>query len=793
MPRLFIRLMLVALQAFHLPAGEAPKADFCVSPGGDDANPGTAERPFATPARARDAVRKLLAGGSREVCVLLRGGRYELAETLVFLPDDGAAEGRSVTWAAWPGETPVLSGGREIKGWRRVEGNRWTAEVPDVKAGAWFFRQLFVDGVRAPRARWPNDPDLLRIRTVSTDAKTIVVSQAPPAALAGQDAELVVFQNWSISRALITSSEGAKLTTASSVGWMGHGDYTTASPGKPVFIEHAREFLDRPGEWHLDRKAGTLTYVGKPDEDLTQRRVTASRLERILAIEGTRGKPVRGLRFVGLHFEGAEFPLPAFGYSEIQAGHYGPSTKEPTHVQPAAMECSYAEGCRFERCRVSQCGGAGIAFGPGCRGNAVVGCRIEDLGGNGVMIGWRGKGELQSHELDADWKDPADAPQGNVVENNLIQRCGAVSHGSVGIFVAFSGDTRIAHNLIRDLPYTGISIGFRWNPTPTTQRNCIVELNHIHDAMQMLADGGGIYSLGFQPGTVFRGNLIHHIHRSRFAHGGAPNNGFFVDEGSKGFLFEANTVYATSGEPVRFNQCQQGWHTWKDNAFGKAAASQKGRVGQALVCAVAGDGLEVPHAEALEPGPLTLSAWVFLEKYPEGEDARRWVVNKNGNEWAQGHYALIVSGREAGAYLNIGGGQANCFEAIGASGSLTLKRWHHLAATYDGKDLKVYADGVLVAGKAVNRKRVAGSGPLVIGRRADGFANAQFAGLLDDVRVYGRALSEAELKAMAQDPAQAPAEGLAGAWGFDAEPDGETPAAKLAAQAGLEPPYRVDE
>jgi len=542
------------------PAAETPKGDFCVAPAGNDAHPGTAARSFATLARARDAVRKLLAGGPRDVTVLLRGGRYELTDTLVFTPEDGAAEGRTVTYAAWPGETPVVSGGREINGWRKETGNRWTAELPDVKAGTWFFRQLFVDGERATRARWPNYPDLLRAQTVSEDVKTITINTAPPGNLAGQDGEIVVFQNWSVSRALVTASEGAKLATASSVGWiwMGGDDYLRSlmatSPGKPLFLEHAREFLDQPGEWFLDRKTGVITYVATPDQDLTRRRVTASRLERVLAVAGAREKHVRGLCFVGIQFEGAEFPLPVFGYSEIQAGHFGTSTKEPTHVQPAALECLYAENCRFERCRISQCAGAGIAFGAGCRKNTVRGCRIEDLGGNGVMIGWRGKGELQNQSLDADWKDATDAPQGNVVENNLFQRCGAVSHGSVGVFVAFSGDTRVAHNLIRDMPYTGISIGFRWNSTPTTQKNCIVELNHIHDVMQMLADGGGIYLLGFQPGTVLRGNLIHEVHRSRFAHGGAPNNGFFIDQGSKAFLFEANTVFATSGEPVRFNQ-----------------------------------------------------------------------------------------------------------------------------------------------------------------------------------------------------------------------------------------------
>ena len=271
-----------------------------------------------------------------------------------------------------------------------------------------------------------------------------------------------------------------------------------------------------------------------------------------------------------------DFSLPSTGYSEIQAAHFGPNMKLPTQVQPVAIECAYAEGIRFERCRLAHLNNSGIGFGPGCRRNAVIGCVIEDIGGTGVMVGWRGVGRLKGGTegtLDADWADPADAPAGNEVANCVIRRCGADSRGAVGVFVAFSADTRVAHNVIHDQPYTGVSIGYRWDTTPTSQVRCIAEYNHIYDVMKTLADGGGFYTLGFQPGTILRGNLIHDVHRSAYAHGGAPNNGFFIDEGSKGFLFESNVVHKTSGESVRFNQCQREWHTWKGNAFGGEATA----------------------------------------------------------------------------------------------------------------------------------------------------------------------------------------------------------------------------
>lgn len=570
----------ITLAALVLVTTLATAADFHVAPNGSNANPGTKDQPFATPARAMAAVRALVAAGLKnDVRVVFHGGTYVLDGPMIFTPADSGSADYAITYAAAPGERVAISGGQAIRNWKAVDGSKWVAELAEVKSGQWFFRQLVVNDQRAVRARWPDDDGVLHIATVGNEVKSFTFDRAlPHEDLGGQDAELVVYENWSVSRALVTSSDERQLTTATAVGWIGHGDMTTASPGKPAFIEHARAALDQPGEWFLDRRTGTLTYLVRPGETPAQTVAVAPVLTQLVKIAGTKARPVRNLRFEGLRFEHTDFALPAAGYSEIQAAHFGPSTKLPTQVQPVAVECAYAEDVRFEHCRFAHLNNSGIGFGPGSRRNTVIGCVVEEIGGNGVMVGWRGTGPLATGTegpLDADWADPADAPTANTIANCVIRRCGADSRGAVGVFVAFSADTRVAHNVIHDLPYSGVSVGYRWDTTPTTQVRCTVEYNHIYDVMKKLADGGGVYTLGFQPGTILRGNLIHDVHRSAFAHGGAPNNGFFVDEGSKGFLFESNVVHATSGESVRFNQCQREWHTWKGNAFdGDATAAR---------------------------------------------------------------------------------------------------------------------------------------------------------------------------------------------------------------------------
>ena len=224
----------------------------------------------------------------------------------------------------------------------------------------------------------------------------------------------------------------------------------------------------------------------------------------------------------------------------------------------------------------------------------------------------------------------------------LVERCGQIGWGSVGIWEAFSAGSRIVHNTLRDLPYSGISIGFRWDSSPTSQRDCLVEGNHIHNVMQSLADGGAIYTLGFQPGTVLRGNLIHDVKRGPFAIG-APNNGFFADEGSKGYLFDANTVCDTTGRPVRHNASSAANHTWSDNDFGGVTNSPAARAWWDK----AG-----PSGEARQRWGLTRSQPIYLLEESEGL-LRNEAISLLAGQGTNAAYALGLL-YEVGAGADVG-------------------------------------------------------------------------------------------------------------------------------------------
>lgn len=95
-----------------------------LSPSGSDSNGvGSLRKPFATLVRARSRVRELTATAG-DICVLLRGGSYEINATVEFLPQDGGGLKRTVTYASYPGERAVLEGGRKISGWKVTTGSR---------------------------------------------------------------------------------------------------------------------------------------------------------------------------------------------------------------------------------------------------------------------------------------------------------------------------------------------------------------------------------------------------------------------------------------------------------------------------------------------------------------------------------------------------------------------------------------------------------------------------------------------------------------------------------------------
>ena len=97
-------------------------------------NAAKTDGPFATIPRARDAIRELKRPGklASPVTVQVRGGTYRIAKPISFTPADSGSPDQPVRYVAYPGEEPVLCGGREITGWRPHKRGIYVADARDL-------------------------------------------------------------------------------------------------------------------------------------------------------------------------------------------------------------------------------------------------------------------------------------------------------------------------------------------------------------------------------------------------------------------------------------------------------------------------------------------------------------------------------------------------------------------------------------------------------------------------------------------------------------------------------------
>jgi hypothetical protein len=488
--------LLASVTAAQLPAGKT----LIVSPGSS----------LSSLAAARDVIRAIRRQGQTgPVTVQIRGGVYRVDETFVLKPEDS-----NVTYTAWPGEHPVFSGGHRIEGWQKSTGSIWTAPAP------FYFRQLFINGRRALRARTPTN-GFYRIDGPSSQDKPFLLKFRGDdirKSWAGRDVEAVALLAWAEIRMPIVEVD----ETAHTARLTADPRPSNKEKDARYWIENTPDALDSPGEWYLDRQAGTVSYWPVAGEDLTRDEVIAPALLELVRIEGQpdMGQVVRDVVFRGLDFRHADWTMDSKGYADVQAAIETVS----------AFSAVGAENVTIDHCAFQQSGGYAIWFGRGSKHNRVLATEIFDMGAGGIKIG-----ETTTR--------PGEAEQNfeHTIADNDIHDLGLVYPPAVGIWIGQSSRNVVSHNHVHDLFYTAISAGWTWGYRPNQCRGNIIEYNHLHHiGRDMLSDMGGVYTLGEQPGTVIRNNLIHDV--SAFTYGGW---GIYPDEGSSDMLIESNIVYRT--------------------------------------------------------------------------------------------------------------------------------------------------------------------------------------------------------------------------------------------------------
>lgn len=500
--------------------------------------------------------------GAEDVCIRLQAGTYRLNQTITVRPEDSGirivADGNA-----------VVSGGVKITGWKK-QGRMYVADVPEFNGRPLEFRQLWVNGRKADRARDVADFEkMYRIRNIDKKNEILYVPAAAVKKILGErHAEMVIHEMWCVANLRIkgikVQGDSAAVTFHQPESHI-HFMHPWPSPmvtkdghNSAFYLTNAKSLLDTPGEWYLDAKEQKVYYIPRKGEDMAKADVEAPAVETLMKIEGTPDAPVKGITIEGVTFSYATWMRPSIsGHAPLQAGMFMTEAYKvrPKIIRPngdhkldnqgwvgrpaAAVSVRCAEDINFKGCTIEHCASTGIDFFEYTKGGSISRSTIRDVGGNGILAGSFGP---EAHEAHLPY-NPTDSRiicTGLTIENNLITDVTNEDWGCVGIGAGYVRGIRILHNEISEVSYSGISMGWGWNQQPCAMADNRVKGNLIHHYAKHMYDTAGIYTLGAQPHSFVEENVVRDIYSPGYAHD--PNHWFYLytDEGSSCIMVRNN-------------------------------------------------------------------------------------------------------------------------------------------------------------------------------------------------------------------------------------------------------------
>ena len=525
-------------------SAEGTRPDFYVATDGDDSwsgglpapNADRSDGPLATIERAQEAVRRLkrevfspkkkdndrryvghsdtVYGSGKDILVSIRGGYYALVEPLQFGPEDGGERCETgkpsgawefnllrdhfVTYAAYPGEVPVIVGGKRIESWEEDQG-KWVSYQKGMKID-----QLCVDGIPQVLARTPNE-GFFTVDEVPLNTTEFRFQEGDIEKWPNMDGNRIILKGrWSPrTNSIEDVDEGRRIVK------LGKPEAEIRLVPPRYYIENLEVLLDAPGEWYFDASTGKLSIIPEPGVvDPNKAFVVVPSIPSIVVVHGEAARPVRNLRFSGLCFQAA--------------------TSSSTD---AAVSFEYATYCELLDSKIMGVGGRGINLGKGSYGTRIYRNVIDGTGSDGIYL--LGIGRPES------WADIID---GTVISHNRLFRCGGHT-----LFAANALNTVISHNEVRDTRGRfAIYVGGWSNTQEAVDGGYRVEYNHVHHALAMIDDAGGITVAGQTSNSVVRANLINDL-----SPGLIDNVAFWFDNWSRGWCVEDNIYYNLTQRPMK--------------------------------------------------------------------------------------------------------------------------------------------------------------------------------------------------------------------------------------------------
>jgi hypothetical protein len=494
------------------------------------------------------------------VRIFMKGGIYPLYEPVFIRPEDSGVAASPTVIEAMPGEIPVLSGGIRLNKWKK-EGKFLTAQIPEFNGNSFTFRQLWINGKKAVRARDVSDFEQMnRIRYNDRENRILWIPASSISKIRkAKNLELIIHQMWEIAvlriKSITIQGDSAGITFHNPEARI-QFEHPWPQPlmnensHSAFYLTNALELADEPGEWYFDKYDRKLYYFPFPEENANTIEAYIPVLETLVEISGTLDCPVEHIQFKGIHFQHTTWTRPSEkGHVPLQAGMYlldayklrppgvpgnfnlGIENQAWIGRPPAAVQINAAAYTVLENCYFEHLGTCGLDFISGTHHDRVEGCIFKDIAGNGIQTGKFSDTSVETH-LPYDPGDKREICSYQQIKNNYILNVANEDWGCVGIVAGYVRDILIEHNEICEVSYTGISLGWGWTKTVNCMKNNRIHANYIHNYAKHNYDTAGIYTLSAQSKSEITENRVEQIYAPSYVHD--PDHWFYIytDEGS---------------------------------------------------------------------------------------------------------------------------------------------------------------------------------------------------------------------------------------------------------------------
>jgi regulation of enolase protein 1 (concanavalin A-like superfamily) len=650
------------------------KGDFYVSPNGNDnwsgtlAEPNAAgtDGPFATIKRAQQGVRELKSqvyqakkmsnisryigsnhplGKGKDIVVFIRKGLYTLSAPLEFKPKDGGERVETslptgafefnnlrdhyVTYAAFPGEKPVITGGLEVTNWEKT-GNCWVAPFTQENATS-----LIANGQKQTPARTP-DSGYFTVEKLTNNSELNFRKGDMKNWREMAYNRVILLMRWNIAENSI-----ARVDEKNQIAYLARSEPRLLLVPPRYYVENVKDAMDQPGEWYFDKGRKEISYIpvkgiSNPNEAM----MSVPRYNQLITVTGEEGRPVRNLRFYGLTFDG------------VTAGG-------------TVISFEYAHGCELENSELSNSESTAVKLGFGCTNTRIANNLFRQLKRGAIQ----GRGPKEIGNIRQQVKQ-------TMIYKNKFIACG----GDVVQFL-YTNFTTISHNYFYK-SYWPNCISCQWgNMEEEADGSYLVEYNHFDD-MQNDADDTGVIKLaGLTVNSFVRNNLFHKVHRG-FTNENVP---VWFDCLAKDWVVEKNIYYDIEQRMMKLNGAYLTDNIYRDNELIEPPQNAPEEIIEGLPAFVASNlnvsGSTLSGSNSLPTGSVVkVSADIFnsgstgfapVFLYINGKvfQTKEFPVIKNNSRRIEFVFRLLNSGRQE---IAIGETPAQMVNVVGEKPSVVF-------------------------------------------------------------------------------------------------------------------------